>query len=490
MKTCGLFSLSATLARMAAVAPHLEESLSKPIEGKAARKAMRLPVVDSGYSWGPTEKEDPTMNLQKVLEKEHQSLTRIIVLRQVADKLLDGRTIEVKGDRVIITPRIEIEEAAAWSPLPKPIDSYPLLTWTKKMQCPSFSLPAGAPQNGGSCPAATIAQTTTGSKNIADLEAKQKALEVAYGRPEDRPLGRDEIPLWYALSTCQSCYAEGDSYQYANNVIGLAAVYSWTQQAVANGTFVPTMIKVIEEANYFQGEAAPDGGDPDADLRHLAGTPYKRFFRWHDAGDVFSSDYMEQIKKICDHFNPRKKGKGTPTLFWLPTRVWATKGSRKWIAVNDDPDTNLVVRPSSLHVNGTAPSPARLLVSGLSSETTERDLRAAFGRFGPVADVVMMSDGAGLATMKDLRDAPRAINGMNGAMLDGRSLVVSAAVGAGNMAGSTVYVANLADAAKAAGYFDHDCPAANKQYQTNTCRKAGCRACWTKPDEVINYRLH
>jgi hypothetical protein len=90
--------------------------------------------------------------------------------------------------------------------------------------------------------------------------------------------------------------------------------------------------------------------------------------------------------------------------------------------VNDDPDTNLVVRPSSLHVNGTAPS--------------------------------------------------------------------AEAAGPGNKAGSTVYVANIAEAAQKAGHFDHDCPAANKEFETNTCRKAGCRACWTRPDEVINYRLH
>ena len=410
MKTCGLLSLSATLARMAAVAPHLEESLSKPIEGKAARAVYKLGAGD------------PTYDARNLLEKEHQNLTRTVVLRQVANQLLEGRELHVEGGRVIITPRIEVEDSPAWSPLPQRLDSYPLLTWTKKMQCPSFSLPAGAPQNGGSCPAATIAQTTTGTRNIVDLKTKQKALEVAYGRPEDRPLSKDEIPLWYALSTCQSCYAEGDAYQRFNNVLGSLAVFAWTKQAVANGTFVPTMIRVIEEAEYFQGEAAPDGGDPSADLRHLEGTPYKRFFRWHDAGDVFSSDYMEQIKKICDHFNPRKGGRGTPTLFWLPTRVWATDGSRKWVAVNDDPDTNLVVRPSSLHVNGTAPS--------------------------------------------------------------------AEAAGPGNKAGSTVYVANIAEAARKAGHFNHDCPAANKEFETNTCRKAGCRACWTKPDLVINYRLH
>lgn len=404
---------------MAAVAPYLEKSLSKPIEGKATRATMRLPVVQGGvYSWGPT--EDPTMDLQKVLEKEHQNLTRIIVLRQVANKILEGRTLHVEDGRVIITPAIEIDEAPAWSPLPKPLDSYPLLSWTKKMQCPSFSLPAGAPQNGGSCPAASIAQTTTGSDQIKNLETKRKALQVSYG--EDSKFDREEIPRWYALSTCQSCYAEGESYQYVSNVIGLAAVFSWTKQAVDNGTFVPTMIKAIEEANYFQKEAAPDGGDPRADIPHLEGSGYKRFFRWHDAGDVFSAEYMQQIKQICDHFNPKKGGKGTPTLFWLPTRVWATDGSRKWVAVNDDPETNLVVRPSSLHVNGTAPS--------------------------------------------------------------------AKAAGPGNEAGSTVYVANLVEAAVKAEHFNWDCPAANKEFQTNTCRKAGCRACWTKPDLVVNYRLH
>jgi RNA recognition motif-containing protein len=78
--------------------------------------------------------------------------------------------------------------------------------------------------------------------------------------------------------------------------------------------------------------------------------------------------------------------------------------------------------------------PARLFVGGLTDDTTEQDLRDAFGQFGPVADVIVMRDresraprGFGFVTMGDRRDAPRAIDGMHGAILNGRSLVVNVA---------------------------------------------------------------
>jgi len=78
--------------------------------------------------------------------------------------------------------------------------------------------------------------------------------------------------------------------------------------------------------------------------------------------------------------------------------------------------------------------PARLFVGSLSDEVTEADLRAAFGAFGPVADAIVMVDretrtprGFGFVTMENRKDAPRAIEALDGSELKGRRLVVNVA---------------------------------------------------------------
>ncbi len=77
---------------------------------------------------------------------------------------------------------------------------------------------------------------------------------------------------------------------------------------------------------------------------------------------------------------------------------------------------------------------ARLFVGSLSDETTEADLREAFGQFGLVADAIVMVDrdtraprGFGFVTMADRRDAPKAIEALHGAEVKGRNIVVNVA---------------------------------------------------------------
>lgn len=78
--------------------------------------------------------------------------------------------------------------------------------------------------------------------------------------------------------------------------------------------------------------------------------------------------------------------------------------------------------------------PVRLFVGSLSSATTASDLRNAFAAFGPVADAVVMTEretgasrGFGFVTMANRKDAPRVIEGLNGADLKGSSIVVNIA---------------------------------------------------------------
>jgi len=78
--------------------------------------------------------------------------------------------------------------------------------------------------------------------------------------------------------------------------------------------------------------------------------------------------------------------------------------------------------------------PSRLFVGGLSWDTTEDELRAAFERIGAVSDAAIVLDrdsgksrGFGFVTMADRKDADKAIEELNGAELDGREIVVNVA---------------------------------------------------------------
>ena len=75
----------------------------------------------------------------------------------------------------------------------------------------------------------------------------------------------------------------------------------------------------------------------------------------------------------------------------------------------------------------------KLYVGGVSYNTTQQGLQDAFAKFGTVVSAQIMIDkmtgrsrGFGFVEMEDA-DAEAAINGMNGATLDGRRLVVNEA---------------------------------------------------------------
>jgi len=416
---------------MVAVAPFLEESLTDAIDDEAQRLVYKIDAEPAPMAGLGATKKDPLENPAQAVDITHQNLARMVAAREVANRLLDGRTISVaffdSKALLVVEPAIGRDEAPPWTGLSADWRGAKLLSWVSKMQCPSYSLPAGAFENGGSCVAASLGQTVADQRSVDNLIAKEDILRKTVGKVER--LSANALPLWYALATCQTCYAEKGPYSYFSNVLNSVASLAWTKWAIATPSssgsgktvFVETLIRAIENADY--GTATP------ADRAHLAAASashglepavgYKRFFRWHDAGDVISLRYFEQLKQVSDHFNPRKAGAGSPTLFWLPTRLWAVKAAAGWAKVNDDPRSNIVVRPSAFHVNFPAPT--------------------------------------------------------------------KQAAGPGNDAGTTTIAADLAEEYQGRGYFDIDCPAATK---TSDCRTEQCRACWVKPDLVINYRLH
>ena len=76
----------------------------------------------------------------------------------------------------------------------------------------------------------------------------------------------------------------------------------------------------------------------------------------------------------------------------------------------------------------------KIYVGNLNFDTSEAALRDAFGEFGEIEEVVIISDretgrsrGFGFVTMPDDGQAKAAIEAMNGQSLDGRSLNVNEA---------------------------------------------------------------
>lgn len=78
--------------------------------------------------------------------------------------------------------------------------------------------------------------------------------------------------------------------------------------------------------------------------------------------------------------------------------------------------------------------PIKLFVGGLSTETTSADLRAAFAKFGELAEATVINErgtnfsrGFGFVSYTTVAAAEAAIKEMNGAELDGRTLKVNRA---------------------------------------------------------------
>src|SRR5438046_6941873 len=76
----------------------------------------------------------------------------------------------------------------------------------------------------------------------------------------------------------------------------------------------------------------------------------------------------------------------------------------------------------------------KLFVGNLSFNTTENDLQDTFAAHGTVVEANLMTDrtsgrprGFGFVTMASAEDAKKAIDALNGALLDGRNLTVNEA---------------------------------------------------------------
>jgi hypothetical protein len=286
-----------------------------------------------------------------------------------------------------------------------------LFSATDKMSCPSWSLPSGPPNEGGTCWSARMEQ-----RNLWN----------------DR--GRDPN-----LYVCSGCYAVAANYIYWTTVTSQAARLHWMRKLFESGqsdVFVDAMTlaiktvarktvklssttkrKVLELGVWktrticvpFRGRGmrktalkpipAPTlqnhfdwfkfrveaGKLKDYDIvrsenEQNPNLSYEKahadiagFFRIHDAGDLaITSKEQSWIEVLLAWEQIAKRFPNV--IFWIPTRMWPFKNTKEAMVAITSRTDNLIIRPSNLHCDAPAP-----VIPGLPAGTTvEQRLKGIF----------------------------------------------------------------------------------------------------------------
>lgn len=209
----------------------------------------------------------------------------------------------------------------------RPFRNSSLFTWTSKMSCPSFSIPAGPMENGGTCPAAR-----------ASSVEKEGSYQEFSPPLREMPAGQVYI--------CSTCYAgKGRYLMYKSMSLGQVAKLRWTQKTLRSGTFSRRMSEAIASLQ-----------DPDVERILAAKLVSNKYFRIHDSGDFFNPDYYKAWIEVC-HALPN-------VSFWAPTRQWVYAKWRELFS-NYPPPRNLSLRPSALYTS--APPP---VIKGMAGGST------------------------------------------------------------------------------------------------------------------------
>lgn len=256
----------------------------------------------------------PNRTLQTI-SPEARFSGRVLKSRKGLDGVMD-RSLRLVIPAGAAEPYVEVLPPLQLAGTTSDIGRARLFTSTTKMRCASFSLPAGPPKIGGTCPAA------------------------AKGKPGD------------AGFVCFGCYATAGNYLLPSVQASQRVRLAWVRRALDEGAFVDEMVAALAVllSRPRRASMLAPPGTPPAFLN-------LRYFRIHDSGD-FSwyprMAYAEAWAAIARRF--------PAVQFWAPTRDWVFAGTVKALAGRP---ANLVVRPSALRVNDPPP-----VVPGLDAGTT------------------------------------------------------------------------------------------------------------------------
>ena len=334
---------------MSAIKPHLEQQ-DDPSETPAERRYSaqgtfeeKVNAAEDGSGLGDA--YPLPLKAHEALQASHSELLRLGYARKEVMAQLANHSITVEqrlhrdgtGEIVLVLNKAiagpEWNRAGAGN-----MRNFDLLSWTQKMGTPSFSLPAGALAVGGTCPGASGGQSIVPEEKL--VQDQEYVTRVT------------KLPVILPDATCQRCYATGGNYAYGSMALSQAVRAIWTKAAVADGTFVDVMSWAVEHADYMtEGRTIKTGKTKTGEPKTITYDPERfpgRYFRIHDSGDFFSKEYLKAWKKVANNF----KSESNRITFWAPSRIWATAWGVKTVdEVNSDANSNLIIRPSTYHIN-------------------------------------------------------------------------------------------------------------------------------------------
>jgi hypothetical protein len=241
------------------------------------------------------------------ISEMRDDVTRDIGRNTIEPRLiLDTRKKPEKAER-LLSPKIVINN---------PVGSYDpglisLFTFTSKMNCPSFSLPAGPCDLGGTC-----APSREG--DIDPYEVAKFHQDIAERDPG-------------SFFICDECYAGRGMYDGMFNVAANQIItLEWSELTLDMGIFVEEMVSAIDYIGLPQFRAWGKSNMVDP-----------RFFRIHDSGEFYSERYYAAWVDICNQL--------PDVHFWAPTRLWVYPEWREIFMDYPAPE-NLSLRPSALAV--------------------------------------------------------------------------------------------------------------------------------------------
>jgi hypothetical protein len=155
-------------------------------------------------------------------------------------------------------------------------------------------------------------------------------------------------------STCKHCYAcKGNYVRFPAVQISLERRYESLFDSRWTAAFIAVLNRKTNVRTYKPGR-----------MESLRSS--KKFFRWHDSGDLQSFEHLLNIVNIAIYCPDIK--------FWLPTREYALV-DRYLREVGEFPQ-NLTVRVSAHIIDKTAPSRFRVTSAVLGRKTTIAEFQA------------------------------------------------------------------------------------------------------------------
>lgn len=488
---------------MSAILPYLER---KPSERgkKDSIEDMDIIVHEEDINsssdlagLGKVSKVSPHGEPLDALQKSHTELTRLLWSRTLVAKALVGAkfSLELAGDgtmMVRVSPAVA-KAVIPWEHAASPLKRWSLFSENSKMTTPTWDLPAGIGNLGGSCPGAAFAQSTIPATpallpSITDPAApnygeitmsKQFSARLDHLLQEVQKdwasLPAKERPaqvLNLTTTVCQKCYASGNRYAGAvvqfSEVARLALVQGMLRTPQGTETLTNLLVRTLEETKlpWRKADVAKHGIRP---------------VRVHSSGDFFSLKYAEMWLEVARRLHRNALDAAAsgdteykPVVLWAPTRTHVLAQWADFWKQQDIPP-NFVIRPSGYSAGDPAPFHAA------KKRTTSRG-------FMQLVEWQKLVN-AERSAPNDLKQRVSPTGSAGTAVLfpadvEAR-LVDPKLVARGGPA--------FGDGTK----FDYQCGVYALEAGAKSCMQAtapdgskGCRACWRFPEMSISYALH